>query len=162
MHVLRVHQAERPRRLDVEAARFVQETALAFQLEPNMAAVFVTERCANLVVSILYDRSVAGEDDRAMRCYEAMLSGLKRRGYLPYRLGIQSMGSMPPASDDSDRLLERLRDAIDPNRILAPGRYEFGATGPGEDVVETTLNGADSLEVDGFDPSAPDAPSLSL
>ena len=49
---------------------------------------------------------------------------LIRIGYYPFRLGIQSMGSLPPSADDTGRLLERLKNVLDPNHILSPGRYE--------------------------------------
>jgi 4-cresol dehydrogenase (hydroxylating) len=51
-------------------------------------------------------------------------------GYLPYRLGIQSMNSLPPAQDDYGKLISTLKHGLDPNNILAPGRYDFRSDWP--------------------------------
>jgi hypothetical protein len=51
-----------------------------------------------------------------------MLDRLMRSGYLPYRLGIQSMDALP-SSPEYDSLLATLKQAVDPNEILAPRRY---------------------------------------
>ena len=45
---------------------------------------------------------------------------LSAEGYLPYRLGIQSMSSLPTPHDDSGTLMQALKRALDPNDILAP------------------------------------------
>ncbi len=77
----------------------------------------------------MYDRDVPGEDARALACHDRLIHGLIDRGYLPYRLGIQSMDALPPAVDHTDQFLGRLKSAIDPNGILAPGRYVLAGTG---------------------------------
>ena len=78
---------------------------------------------SDLVVGIMYDRDVPGEDERAMACHDEILRRLVDLGYLPERLGIQSMGILPPPRDDSPQFFARLKEALDPNGILAPGRY---------------------------------------
>ena len=55
-----------------------------------------------------------------------MLGRLIGAGYLPYRLGIQSAGLLPDPDDDTGRLLGALKKTLDPNNILAPGRYGLG------------------------------------
>ncbi|HEY0095185.1 MAG TPA: FAD-linked oxidase C-terminal domain-containing protein, partial [Archangium sp.] len=52
-------------------------------------------------------------------------------GYYPTRLGLQSAQDALPTGDDSPALLRRLKQALDPAGILAPGRYAPGI--PGED-----------------------------
>jgi hypothetical protein len=44
---------------------------------------------------------------------------------LPYRLGIHDMPIAARRIDDSAAALQRLRAALDPAGILAPGRYEL-------------------------------------
>lgn len=103
-------------------ARIGIETLLAHGFEPMISMTMVTERALTCVVSISYDRDVEGEDDRAMTCYRELLDTLTAAGYYSYRLGIQSAGVM--ARDDAYAdLLARLKSAVDPNGILAPGRY---------------------------------------
>jgi 4-cresol dehydrogenase (hydroxylating) len=99
------------------------ELLLAHGFEPMLSMTLVTERALTCVISIIYDREVPGEDERAMRCYRELLSRLISAGYPSYRLGIQSMQEMD-TGDSYAELFQRLKSAIDPNAILAPGRYQ--------------------------------------
>jgi 4-cresol dehydrogenase (hydroxylating) len=107
-------------------ADLTDRVLLAHGFEPVTSAICITERFVEVIVYILYDREVAGEDARAMACHDELLLQLIGAGYFPYRLGLQSMRLLPPAWDDSGQLFKRLKGALDPNRILSPGRYEFG------------------------------------
>lgn len=109
------------------AAALVEPLMLEHGFEPLIAMVAQSERTLYLVPLIIYDRDVGGEDARAMACHDALLSALAARGYLPYRLGIQAMHALPPPNDDSLTVLARLKRALDPDDVLAPGRYDFRA-----------------------------------
>lgn len=91
--------------------------------EANLCLLGVSARCAYLVVALVYDRQVAGEDERALACYRALLEALSAGGYYPARLGIQSPLLPTAAEDDSARVLGTLKAALDPHHVLAPGRY---------------------------------------
>jgi 4-cresol dehydrogenase (hydroxylating) len=109
----------------VAAVSIVERTAFEHAFEPNINLSCLTERMIDLVVFIVFDRSVEGEDQRARACHDEMLRRMIEAGYLPYRLGLQSMGQLPPARDDSGAFFRTLKTALDPNHVLAPGRYEF-------------------------------------
>jgi 4-cresol dehydrogenase (hydroxylating) len=91
--------------------------------EPMLSVTLITERALICVVSLTYDREVAGEDDRARACYEELQAELDQAGYQPYRLGIQSM-KLAGGSGAYSRLLETIRNSVDPGGLLAPGRYK--------------------------------------
>ncbi|MHA7816410.1 MAG: FAD-binding oxidoreductase [Pseudohaliea sp.] len=101
----------------------VRDTMLHRGFEPAVSITLLTERTLDCVVNISYDRDVPGEDERAMACHDALLERLCAEGYYPYRLGIQSSGKMPPREAGWERLMAGLRRELDPNGILAPGRY---------------------------------------
>jgi 4-cresol dehydrogenase (hydroxylating) len=88
-----------------------------------LSITLITERALICVISITYDRESPGEDERAMACYAELQKELSAKGYIPYRLGIQSMGEME-AHGPYARFLEAVKRAADPAGILAPGRYE--------------------------------------
>jgi 4-cresol dehydrogenase (hydroxylating) len=69
-----------------------------------------------------WDREVPGEDDRAQKCYQELLDELGRRGYYSYRLSVAGMNA---AGGDGSygSVLSDLKRTLDPNGILAPGRY---------------------------------------
>ena len=75
------------------------------------------------MITISYDRDVTGEDERALECYRALSAQLLSRGYPPYRLNVASMASVSAEGPYAD-VLRRLKSVLDPNGILAPGRYE--------------------------------------
>lgn len=106
----------------VNINKIVSETLTKYQFEPSMSMTLLTERCLGCVISISYDREIPGEDEKAMACYDKLLEELTGAGYYPYRAGIQSMETLQ--GEDSYRaLLGRLKHALDPKQILAPGRY---------------------------------------
>ncbi|AKT41174.1 FAD-binding oxidoreductase [Chondromyces crocatus] len=107
------------------ALRIVRERALAHAFEPGISVIFATERCANIVVALMYDRELPGEDGRAMACYQDIFDRLAAQGYLPYRLGIQSQSALPAAQSSYGTVVGALKRALDPDDILAPGRYDF-------------------------------------
>lgn len=95
--------------------------------EPILIIGAITGRVLYINVDITYDREVEGEDQKALACHDAMLRRLIEAGYIPYRLGIQSTGLLPEPHDDTGELLATLKKTLDPNNILAPGRYGLGA-----------------------------------
>ncbi len=114
----------------VRAAQMLEEVMLDHGLEPMLAMVGQTERVVYLLPLLLYDRDVPGADEEAMRCHDAILARLSAAGYPPYRLGVQAMDTLPAPRDDHGALMERLKRALDPNDVLAPGRYDFRGTWP--------------------------------
>ncbi|MCI5132858.1 MAG: FAD-binding oxidoreductase, partial [Candidatus Electrothrix sp. EH2] len=106
-----------------EALTLIEMTLVAHQFEFNVGLNCFSERCMDITIGIIYDRDVDGEDQRAMDCYETLWTKLNEAGYIPYRAGIQSMHSFPPVRDDYQTLLNNVKNTLDPNCILAPGRY---------------------------------------
>ncbi len=103
-------------------ATLANRTLLAHGFEPMISITLLTERAIGCVISISYDRDIPGEDQRAAVCHRELLSLLNASGYVPYRLGLDSMEQMR-TGDGLDSLLRSLKEAADPNGILAPGRY---------------------------------------
>lgn len=63
---------------------------------------------------------------RARELYIALLDAARRRGYAPYRSHVDYMDRIADGFDFNDnasrRFQERLKDAVDPRGILAPGK----------------------------------------
>jgi 4-cresol dehydrogenase (hydroxylating) flavoprotein subunit len=96
---------------------------LEYGFEPSISMTLITERAVACVISICYDRAEPGQDDQAMACYRHLRQELTDRGYYSYRLGIQAMSEMS-GPDGHAGLIRAIKNAIDPNGVLAPGRYE--------------------------------------
>jgi len=112
---------------DGASARQLTELVTAFVLdqgfEPAISLTMITERALACIISLSWDREVAGEDGRAFHCYRALVDRLAQHGYHSYRLstGMMSATAQPGAYAD---LLRDLKQTLDPTGILAPGRYE--------------------------------------
>jgi 4-cresol dehydrogenase (hydroxylating) flavoprotein subunit len=106
--------------------KFVGDLLLEHGFEPQISISLATERTLICVITISYDRSQPGQDDRAMACYRALNEGLTDLGYPSYRWSVVSARDMR-ASTGFDRALETLTAALDPNGVLSPGRYEPSA-----------------------------------
>jgi 4-cresol dehydrogenase (hydroxylating) flavoprotein subunit len=104
-------------------ASLSSEVLLRHGFEPMLSITLITDRALICVISITYDRETPGEDRRAMACYTELSTLLSAKGYIPYRLGIQSMGEMN-ASGAYAKFLEGIKRVADPAGILSPGRYE--------------------------------------
>ena len=99
-----------------------ERTLLSYGFEPQVSITLLTERSMSCVVAINFDRDVPGEDEKAISCYRKLRDRLEEMGYYSYRLGISGM---PMRGVDSAyaSLLNSIKAALDPNHILAPGRY---------------------------------------
>jgi 4-cresol dehydrogenase (hydroxylating) flavoprotein subunit len=104
-------------------AKIASRVLLGHGFEPMLSVTLITERALICIISLSYDREVAGEDDRARTCYEELQAELDQAGYPPYRLGIQSM-KLAAGSGAWPRVIEAIRHSVDPGGILAPGRYK--------------------------------------
>jgi 4-cresol dehydrogenase (hydroxylating) flavoprotein subunit len=107
-------------------ASLASQVLLRHGFEPMLSITLITDRALICVISISYDREVPGEDERAMTCHAELQRQLSAKGYISYRLGIQSMDQMS-ADGPYARFLEEIKRAADPAGILAPGRYEAAA-----------------------------------
>jgi 4-cresol dehydrogenase (hydroxylating) len=112
----------------VHAAELMASITAAHGFEPLIGMSCPSGRLFNVYLALVYDRDVAGEDERAATCHDALMERLIAGGYPPYRLGVQSMRSLPASGSAYENTLRSLKTTLDPNSILAPGRYELDGT----------------------------------
>jgi 4-cresol dehydrogenase (hydroxylating) len=89
----------------------------------------INERSLGGVITVAYDKENAAECERAKQCYRALFDTVMKAGYIPYRVGIQSMAGLDPHGDVYWKVVSRIKRALDPDGIIAPGRYEPGRAG---------------------------------
>ena len=100
----------------------VKRTCPKFGFDPLITLTTVTPHCFDSTVPILYDLKHDGA--RAHDCFHALFETCQGRGYLPYRLNVEAMSLYTGSADSTYwRLVGTLKAAIDPNNIIAPGRY---------------------------------------
>ena len=103
----------------------IEHTMLVSGFEPIIGMQILTFRKAVVVASILYDRVRTGEDEKAMACYVSIQQQLMRLGYPPYRMGLQNLMLRLPLETDTMSLIGQIKTLVDPDHIIAPGRYQI-------------------------------------
>ena len=98
-------------------------TILLSIMVPLITLTSLSERCFDSSVPILYDRQDPAQARRADACYRALFDAGRRQGFLPYRMGVNAMDLMTESDAPFWRLVSRIKASIDPEDIIAPGRY---------------------------------------
>jgi 4-cresol dehydrogenase (hydroxylating) len=93
---------------------------------PYLGGVILFPRSALHITTIIFDTRNEEETRRAYGAYAELVPELTRAGYPLYRTNIQHMDLAADQFDFGDhaqrRLSERLKDLLDPNGILSPGK----------------------------------------
>jgi 4-cresol dehydrogenase (hydroxylating) len=105
------------RLLEISRAIFAKHS-----FEMPVTLTLINEKKMTAVYNISFDKSNPEEVTRARRAYHELSSTLLSFGYSPYRLGILSDASAALGETKKD-FLQCLKRALDPQNILAPGRY---------------------------------------
>ncbi|HVC61177.1 MAG TPA: FAD-binding oxidoreductase [Acetobacteraceae bacterium] len=101
----------------------VHEVCLAHGIEPLITLTSLTDRCFDSTIPLLFDRGDPGQAARAAACFDALFEAGRSQGFMPYRLGIQSMSRVTGTPSPFWDLVGTIKSAIDPDGIIAPGRY---------------------------------------
>jgi hypothetical protein len=103
--------------------QFVGAETPKFGIEPLITLTSLSERCFSSTVPILYDRNAVEQCDAAAACYRHLRDQGRSLGYFPYRLGVDSMEWLRGIAPEHWQFVSRVKTALDPSGILAPGRY---------------------------------------
>ncbi len=97
-----------------------------FDFDCHVTVNMINERALAAVYTIDYDAEDDVETARGIACYEAGVRLLFELGYPPYRASVRGMGLLArDARDDFAGTIRRLKEALDPDGIIAPGRYDW-------------------------------------
>ncbi|GGC73045.1 hypothetical protein GCM10011362_21940 [Marinobacter halophilus] len=94
-----------------------------YGVNPLITLTTINDRCFDSTVPLLFDRRDTDATARANDCYRALCDAGRKEGFLPYRLNVDAMGILNSGDSAFTRLASQLKAAVDPNYILAPGRY---------------------------------------
>jgi FAD/FMN-containing dehydrogenase len=92
----------------------------------SVGGILLNKRHALHVSTTFYDPRDPAEAAAVFEAYGQMVDELAEAGYLPYRTNLQNMDRVANKFDFGGgaqlRFVETLKDAIDPNGVLAPGK----------------------------------------
>jgi len=91
--------------------------------EPLITFTMINERAMIAILNVAFDRQNDEECQRASACYHELIEMLIDEGYPPYRVSLEGMPALQRGSDNFWNVVQRIKTALDPQDIIAPGRY---------------------------------------
>lgn len=101
----------------------VEGVCSAHGVEPLITLTSLSDRCFDSSVPLLFDRGDPCAAGQAQACYQALLEAGRDQGFLPYRIGVQAMEQLTSGGGVFWSVVSDLKSALDPDGIIAPGRY---------------------------------------
>ncbi|MEU6145587.1 FAD-dependent oxidoreductase [Streptomyces sp. NPDC047081] len=110
-----------------EAVAAIQEILVAAGFLPQIGVLAVSARAAAVVTAIGFDKNDADAVKAAVAAAHRVVRELGRMGYVPYRAHLDLMDDVAGLLSFNDgayhRFMAKLKDAVDPDGVLSPGRY---------------------------------------
>ena len=97
----------------------------SFGFEPYITVNAVGTKALECVINLAFERDKPDRVRAAHECIEQVQREFMKQGMIPYRVGIQSMAQVVRESDPFWQTVKELKKALDPNGIIAPGRYSL-------------------------------------
>lgn len=102
---------------------FVHQELPSRGLEPLITLTSQGDRLFDSTIPLLFDKTNQATSASASASLEHLIEKGRTLGFYPYRLHNQSQAAHLARHPSSAQLVARLRHAIDPSDLLAPGRY---------------------------------------
>jgi 4-cresol dehydrogenase (hydroxylating) flavoprotein subunit len=92
--------------------------------------IVVNARSTLGLIEIFYDRDDPADRARMQATYDGLAQATLEAGYQQYRTSVWYGQHVLDGSPDLKRLLDSMKAAVDPQDVLAPGRYSIGLPRP--------------------------------
>lgn len=106
--------------------RMIETRMLEAGFEPLIRIAVVDARAVLVTTLLTFDRDDREQSEKADACHRGLTAELIDAGYPPYRGSVGNMDLLDPNRAPFWELTGRLKQALDPAGILAPGRYDPG------------------------------------
>lgn len=113
--------------LDGDHARRLMEATLAAGrargFSPGITFNLLNDRVLEGVISVVFEKSNAAQTALAGDFCDHLLAEFPKIGAAPYRTHIDHYAKAFRPSTEAEAFWRKIKDALDPDRILSPGRY---------------------------------------
>lgn len=92
-------------------------------------------RSGMVIMKIIYDKAIEGESERALQALKALHDWTINEGFQVYRSSISMMDYVLDCNPQYKNFISKIKRAVDPNNIIAPGKYGIGSNAHEEKVV---------------------------
>ncbi|WP_332729039.1 FAD-binding oxidoreductase [Pseudomonas sp. ESBL2] len=103
--------------------RHMEHVCQTHRLPCPVTLTTLSGRAIDCTLPLLFDRNDEKATARAEDCYRDLFNSGKQQGVLPYRLPLAFMHLLTDTQAPAWQLGQRLKHALDPQHLLAPGRY---------------------------------------
>ncbi|MFS4460586.1 FAD-binding oxidoreductase [Bdellovibrio sp. HCB2-146] len=97
--------------------------AQKYPVKLAMTLNIITEQILEAVISVHFNREDAQEVEQAHACVRSLTESFSSRGYYPYRVNIDQIKDFTGMPVPHWDLVRKIKSVLDPNGIIAPGRY---------------------------------------
>lgn len=108
-----------------ELSALIEHTYGRYGFDAYITLNVVTDKALEAVINLAFDAHSEAACARAHDASRALHQALIDRGWMPYRVGIQEMAAVVDPDDEFWRVVRDLKKVLDPNGIIAPGRYNL-------------------------------------
>jgi 4-cresol dehydrogenase (hydroxylating) len=105
-----------------EFTTFIREVTPKYCIEPLITFTNLKHDCVDSTVPIVFNLANRAEVENAHACLNELINEGAKRGYVPYRLDIKQQQKLD-GKHVFWQTTSLIKDALDPNHILAPQRY---------------------------------------
>jgi 4-cresol dehydrogenase (hydroxylating) len=102
--------------------KMVKEICVKNKIEPLITLTSLSDLCFDCTIPLLFDKTNPEAVAHAHDCYAELFIAGRQRGYVPYRLNIDSMKYLREYKAIPDIAIQ-IKKALDPKGIISPGRY---------------------------------------
>lgn len=106
-----------------QTIRKITERFEADGFTPYITFNLMEGRCVETVANLAYLKQDTEQEALARACIEELTKEFVEMGYIPYRVGIQSYEALADRSSFW-QVAGKIKQSLDPENIIAPGRYE--------------------------------------
>jgi 4-cresol dehydrogenase (hydroxylating) len=95
-----------------------------YQFEPAISITLLNDKAADCILSIIFDREVAQEEQKALQCYDKLMEAFNEIGFTSYRASSRAMikGQLN-YSEELIQLHKKLKKGLDESNLFSPGHY---------------------------------------
>ena len=104
---------------------FTERTCNKHGLLAPTTLTMLSPRYYASTIPLLFDRTNPDAERGATRCFEELYVEGLALGFVPYRMGSQFMPALERNGAAVGPVVKAIKCALDPNQVLAPGRYSF-------------------------------------
>ncbi len=85
--------------------------------------LMMNPRSVICLMNVNFDHEVPAEAERARALYAELMDDMRSRNYAQYRSALPGWSVETEGEAAAHRMLGRVKRALDPQGVLAPGRY---------------------------------------